>query len=168
MVPVVCILGVLVILNTHLKTARDNHKSLAFTIRCMGLTMWPLVITSLCPNCPHVIPGTLWMLAMEIMNALVLMDPSSSKGLGIEKAGFLGVVFALTAMCGNRPDSIYAKLFIYSILGMFLTVFPSHDLSKDSVCSVVLESFQQVILHYCVAVFVIAVSLTRSRTECKA
>ena len=168
MVPVACILGALAILNAHLRTARDNHKSLAFTLRCLGLVIWPLVITSICPDCPHILPGTVWMFVIEIMNALVLMHPSSSKGLGIEKAGFLGVVFALTAMCGNRPDSTHSKLFIYSILGMFLTVFPAHDLDKESVHSVILESFQQVILHYCVAVFVTAVSLTRSSTKCTA
>ena len=163
MIRLVSLLGILAIINAHAKSSsRKDPKSVALTVRCLGVSLWPVVIVSICPHCPHIFAGTVWMFAMEVMNAFVLMDPTSSKGIRVEKSAFLGVAFALAAMSGNHPQSINSKLFLYTILGMFLTVFPHHDLDNDSLHSIVLENVQQVILHYCIAVFVTAISLTRS------
>ena len=154
-------LGVLVILNVHYRSvAPRGRKTLGFTVRCIGVVLWPLFITAICPSCPHIQTGTVWMFLLEVLNSVLLMDPASRKGIHMERGPFLAVVFALTAMCGNRPDSKHCNLFVYTVLIMFLAVLPSHDLDKNSTSAIILENVQQVILHYCIAMFVTAVSLT--------
>jgi hypothetical protein len=163
MIQLVTLTGILAILHTHTKLpSRRDPKVVSFTVRCAGVAAWPLIIAHLCPRCPHVVPGTVWLLLLEVLNAFVLMDPASSKGLYMEKGSFLGVAFALAAMSGNRPDSAHAPLFVYAVLGMFLTVLPTHDLSDGSVSGAVVDSVQRVLLHYSIAMFVTAILLTRS------
>lgn len=168
MLPLVSVVGVVTILHSHSLLPEENPKALAFTIRCLGVALWPLVIRSLCADCRHVLAGTLWMFLLEVLDAVVLLDPESTRGLTMEKGSFLGIVFALAALSGNRPDATHSQLFVYSILGMFLTVVPSHDLKEGSRNALLLENVQRVILHYCVALFVTAISLTRSSKECRA
>lgn len=137
-------------------------KSLALTIRCAGVALWPAFITRLCPDAQNVLPGTAWLLAFQIMDALVLTDARAKQGLQVEKANFLGVAFALAALSGNRPEGAHAQLFVYATLGMFLAVVPTHDMQERTRVSVAIDNVQKVVLNYCIAIFVTAVARTRA------
>lgn len=165
MLSTVTLLGAITMLHTHRRLGNDT-KILALTIRCLGVALWPLLARLIGCEGRCLIPGSLWLLSFEMVDALVLREPSSFVGLKLEKASVLGVVFALSSMCGNRPGSKYQPLFLYAVMGMFLTVLPTHDLPADHPSAVIIENVQRVLLGYCVATFVTAVALTHCASEC--
>lgn len=167
-VPIVSILAIFVILKTFhgLPRAHRTHKTVAFTVRCVGVVLWPLVIRWVCPECDETLPGVVWLFLYALLDGCVLLDDSSKEGLKLEKSSVLGILFGLASMAGNRPDAEHSHLFVYCVLGLFLAVFPSHDLDPSRTSAMIIDSVQRVLLNYCIALFVTAIALTRSKTRC--
>lgn len=162
MVPIVSVLGSLTVVYAYISAKVRDTKTLALTIRCVGLILWPVVLTLVCPWCPATIPGTLWLCAFTLADALVLKQTPSKTGLSLEKNSFVGVVFAIASMCGNRPDGAQNRLFLYPVLMMLLAVSPTHDLPREHATAVLIENVQRVTLHYCIAVLLTAIALSPS------
>ena len=119
--------------------------------RCHPILLLPLVLHSL-----------FWYIDAHLMHQSNSNNKDTPASLRIEPSTLTGLGFALSGLSGSRPDSKYSYLFLYSIVGCFLVVLPSHNLATDSIEKLVFESIQKAFLLWCVCLVVTAVILTRT------
>lgn len=147
-------------------------------LRTVGTLLWPCVLfTALAPSdhCKAALfPALTWSFAMWGIEAALFHQYDSAQGgkpglpasLQINPASLTAIGFGMSSLVGSRPDSPYASLFTYAILGCFLLVLPGHDLPDNSVGAQIFDNVQRVVLHWCIGLLVAAVFLThRSRAE---
>lgn len=157
----VTFLGLLAILDATRRVGK-HPKAIPLAIRTAGVVLWPFLSSFFVSPCASMLPATAWLVGIWLVDACLLLDsPSPSGGFHIEPSSLAGLSFGLAAMAGNTPKSEHSRLFLYAILAAFLVAMPRHDLEKTSPSAVVVENVQRTLLHYCIAMLVTAVQLTR-------
>ena len=113
---------------------------------------------------PLLVNTLLWLVDLHLMSTTVSRDTNMISSLRIDGSALSGLGLALSSLAGNRPNSRYAHLFLYSIVACFLVVLPSHNIDQSCLQAQIFESIQKSALLWCVCTIVAAVVLTRQHT----
>ena len=149
----------------------QRRRALASTIRTAGAIAWPLVLLSVVPHEDHghgaLVAPLAWSLVMWVVDAYLLhhapsADEERPASLRLDPTSLSGLTFGLCGLLGSRPDSRYAHLFLYAIVGTIVLVLPSHNLEAGCLEEQIFESVQKAALLWCIGFLVAGVALTRS------
>lgn len=150
---------------------QSKHRRVAMLVRACAMGLWPAVLAaSLCAEDRRsfgVWVPVLFQTLLGTMDLVVLRwGPSNSNTrpamIRYETMGIAGLIFGLSGLVGNRPDSKYSHLFLYAVLGCLVLVLPTHNMDDASDASQWFDSVQKAALSWCISLLVAAIVFTRS------
>jgi len=176
MTTIVTAAGAAVVIDVFQRTWRDvddemaRRRALASLLRTLAAVLWPWTLTRLVVPCddrcrPELAVPLLWSTLMFSLDAFVLHHSPGREGapasMRLDPTSMTGLTFGLCSLVGSKPDSRYAHLFMYAILGCLLVVLPSHNLEPGCLEEQIFESVQKAALIYCIGILITAAILTR-------
>ncbi|OUU49630.1 MAG: hypothetical protein CBC12_07345 [Candidatus Puniceispirillum sp. TMED52] len=156
------------------KDVRKKRKILCGCLRTCGNMCIPLILMASIPTgdkkCAAVLPGILWIFAMNMIDSYLLFNVESSSddrpaSIRMEPSCITGLTFALCGYIGARSDHKYGNLFLYAVIACLACVLPSHNMKMGSIEEQIFESFQKSVLFACISFLMTGVCLVQWNKE---
>lgn len=141
---------------------KRDKRIVYLTIGAVGVVLWPLVLSVVCRSKNvSCIKGSLWMVSMWLFdsNVMRVVKHPETRGVDFDRHALTGLAFSLSGRrdCEQSDETKHLdRLLTYAVVACFLAVTPSHELPKDSMSAWVVDSIQNVMLRWCVALVVTA------------
>jgi hypothetical protein len=152
----------------------NRKRAIATLVRTLAAVLFPLVLLRFvltsgdCGKsvlCAPLLWNTcMWYVDSCLVHRSQSAHPGRVASLRLDPASLSGLGFGLCNLL-TRTSSEYAHLFIYSIVGCFLVVMPSHNLNTGCWEEQLFDSIQKGILFWCIATLFSAVVLSTKKNE---
>lgn len=151
-----------------------KRKATATAIKTAFALVWPLALSGMIPcgerenravMFPLLWSFGMWSLDLTIMHTALSSQEGKPATIRFDPSPLSGLAFGFCHLVGSRPESQYAHLFMYAILGCLLFVLPSHNLEHGCVWEQVVENVQKAILQWCIGLLIAAIMLTHFKSS---
>ena len=142
------------------KVLQNDKRVVCASVGALGVFLWPAALRLASPSdAVGCVRGSVWLLAMWLfdMSVMTVVKDPRTKGVDFDKHALTGLAFSLAGRSGCRGTKEVENLMTLAVATCFLAVTPTHELPEDSVSAWVVDSIQNVMLRWCVAMVITAV-----------